>query len=305
LQLQRPFQRLLLGALLGLVIIIPGFVLVGALIPTWGSTPEESTRALPADDMVRTPTLTWNHAITIHAPAAQVYPWLVQIGDSRAAFYSITFIENAFCATSGACRYVNADRVHPEWQTPTKGAQGIIMNYMVINDYRSGQYVLATTTGKLPFIWTWLWYVQPVDANTSRLIVRHRVAFPTDAPRLAITLVFDAGFVMERAMMLGIQGRAEGIIPAPLEEPLGAAIWLLVFGMGAVCAVRFVRVADGYWALGTGLLAVIVLFVLTFVQPAMGWRLGLALTVAAGMLVAFEHRHLLRKVARWVSPPRP
>ena len=58
LQLQQPFRRLSLGALLALVIIIPGFVVVGALIPTWGSTPDEITRPLPADDMVPTPTQT-------------------------------------------------------------------------------------------------------------------------------------------------------------------------------------------------------------------------------------------------------
>ena len=71
-----------------------------------------------------------------------------------------------FCATSGSYRYVNADRVHPEWQNPVKGAQGIIVDYMVITDYQPGQYVVAATTHKLPLKWTWMWYVQPVDATT-------------------------------------------------------------------------------------------------------------------------------------------
>src|SRR5512138_3554749 len=129
---QRPFLRFLLGAAIVLVVIILGFTWVGAVTPTWGSTPDELTRALPADALVTNPVLIWNHALTIRAPAEEVYPWLVQIGDSRAAFYSIQFIENAFCATSGECRYTNAERIHPDWQSPEKGKQGIIMDYMII-----------------------------------------------------------------------------------------------------------------------------------------------------------------------------
>ena len=287
---QKPLHRALLGTVSVIVVVVVGFGWLSLIIPTWGSTPEEVTRALPADELVPQPSLIWNNALTIHASAGQVYPWLVQIGDSRAAFYSITFIENAFCATSGACRYINADRIHPEWQNPPKGAQGIIVDFMAIQDYQPGQYVLATATDKLPLKWTWLWYVQPVDANTSRLIVRHRVAFPPGAPQALINVVFAAGFVMERAMMLGIQTRAEGSVPSPVEEPLGAAIWLAVFGLGVACAVRFIRVANSYLALGTGLAAVIALFVLTYLQPAMGWRVGLLLLVLFGTVTAFAAR---------------
>ncbi len=295
---QEPFHRALLGALCLIVVVVLAFGWIGPMIPTWGSTPEEVARALPADELVPQPSLIWNHALTIHAPADRVYPWLVQIGDSRAAFYSITFIENAFCATSGACRYVNANRIHPEWQNPPKGVQGVIVDYMVIQDYQPGQYVLVTATGKVPLIWTWLWYVQPVDANTSRLIVRHRVAFPPGAPQGVIHVVFAAGFLMERAMMLGIQARAQGRVPSPVEEPLGAASWLAVFGLGVACAVRFIVVAKNHVGLATGLAAVIALFVLTYVQPAMGWRLGLLSLVLLGTVVAFAKKGLT-SLALW------
>jgi hypothetical protein len=301
---QKPFLRFLLGAAIVLVVIITGFAWIGAMIPTWGATPAEITRALPADDLVPAPDLTWNHALTIHAPADEVYPWLMQIGDSRAAFYSITFIENAFCALSGECRYVNADRVHPEWQAPAKGMQGIIVDYMAIQDYQPGQYVLATATEKLPLKWTWLWYLEPVDASTSRLIVRHRIDFPSDAPKSLIDAVFATGYVMERGMLLGIQARAEGAVPSPVEEPLGALVWLLVFAMGVACAVRFVRVANGYHALGVGLEAILVLFGLTYIQPPMVLRIVLMLMVAAGVVIAFN-RPLGRTLLARVIAPQP
>ena len=287
----KPFHRFLLGAGVSLLVIVIGFTWVGALIPTWGSTPEEVSMPLPADELVPNPDLIWNHAITIKAPAEEIYPWLVQIGDSRAAFYSIQFIENLFCATSGECRYVNADRIHPEWQNPPKGEQGIIINFLVIQDYLPDKYVLAVASDELPLGWSWLWYLQPQGADTTRLIVRHRISFPPEAPQGIIDAVFATGYVMERAMLLGIQARAEGRVPSPLEEPLGVIIWLLVFAMGVACAVRFVRVPDGYHALGVGLEALVVLFVLTYIQPPFFWRIVLLLMVAAGMLVAFD-RHL-------------
>ncbi len=294
----KPFHRALLGAVCVIVVVVVGVGWLSLVIPTWGSTPEEIARALPGDELVPHPNLIWNNVLTVHAPAGRVYPWLIQMGDSRAAFYSITFIENAFCATSGACRYVNADRVHPEWQNPPKGAQGIVVDYLVIQDYQPGEYVLATAADKLPLKWTWLWYAQPADANTSRLIVRHRVAYPPDAPQAVFDVVFAAGFVMERAMMLGIQARAEGLVPSPVEEPLGAAIWLVVFGLGVACAVRFIRAAKNYLALAAGLAAVIALFVLTYLQPAMGWRLGILFLVLLGTIVAFAKQGLTSK-ALW------
>jgi formate dehydrogenase major subunit len=49
------------------------------------------------------------------------------------------------------------------------------------------------------------------------------------------------GMVMERGMLLGIQSRAAGRLPAAWEEGLGALLWLLVLGMGVACAVRLLE----------------------------------------------------------------
>ena len=62
------------------------------LIRLWhlrrGSTKDEVQRSLPGDDLVPNPKFVWTQAITIHAPAAEVWPWLVQIGCKRAGWYS-------------------------------------------------------------------------------------------------------------------------------------------------------------------------------------------------------------------------
>ncbi len=256
--------------------------------------------ALPYDDLVPEPSLIWNHAVTIHAPPSQIYPWLIQIGDSRAAFYSITFIENAFCATSGECRYVNANKIHPEWQNPEKGKQGIIMDYMVIHDYQKDQYVLAVQSEKLPLKWTWLWYLNPLGNQTTKLIVRHRVSFPPDTPKSLIDSIFTTGFVMEKAMLNGIKSRAEGNIPWEGEEALGALVWLLTFGIGILCATRFIHPQNDFRYLTIGILVIGTLFVLTYIQPTMLWRVLLVLLITISFVIC-EKPGLLSKTLAGIN----
>ena len=74
---------------LGVVVLGVAYVFV---VRPWhlrmGSTKDEVQRSLPGDDLVPNPKFVWNQAITIHAPAAEIWPWLVQIGNQRAGWYS-------------------------------------------------------------------------------------------------------------------------------------------------------------------------------------------------------------------------
>jgi len=60
----------------------------------WGSTDEEVDKSLPGDDLAANAKLRATHAITINASPAQIWPWLVQIGQGRGGFYSYDWIEN-------------------------------------------------------------------------------------------------------------------------------------------------------------------------------------------------------------------
>src|SRR5262245_61191325 len=75
----------------------------------WGATAEEVTETLPGDDLVADPKTQATHAVTIDAPPEAVWPWLVQIGQDRAGFYSYTWLEDLF-----GCRMRNTYRVVPE-----------------------------------------------------------------------------------------------------------------------------------------------------------------------------------------------
>lgn len=85
-------------------------------IYTWGATEPEITAELPGDELVATDALRTTRAVTIDAPIDSVWPWLVQIGEDRAGFYSYSLLERAVGATIH-----NAKCIHPEWQDPSVG----------------------------------------------------------------------------------------------------------------------------------------------------------------------------------------
>jgi hypothetical protein len=82
---------------------------------TWGATPEEQQLALPGDGD-SAPAAYFTRAITIEAPASAVWPWLLQIGQDRAGFYSNDWLENLAFADIH-----NADVLRPEWQQRALG----------------------------------------------------------------------------------------------------------------------------------------------------------------------------------------
>lgn len=67
--------------------------------------------SLPGDDLVPRPRLGTTRAITIQAPAAEIWPWLVQMGQGRGWMYSYERLENLI-----RCDMHNADRILPEHQ---------------------------------------------------------------------------------------------------------------------------------------------------------------------------------------------
>ena len=52
------------------------------------ATDEEVFASLPGDDLIPHPMIETTHAITIRVPAAEIWPWLVQMGNYRAGWYA-------------------------------------------------------------------------------------------------------------------------------------------------------------------------------------------------------------------------
>lgn len=74
----------------------------------WGATDDEVRETYPGADLIAGGTRSATMAVTIDAPPAKVWPWLVQMGYGRAGWYSWDHLDN-FGQPS-------AEVLHPEWQ---------------------------------------------------------------------------------------------------------------------------------------------------------------------------------------------
>jgi hypothetical protein len=61
---------------------------------TWGATPDQVSRPLPGDELVTRPTFNATRAITIAATPQEIWPWLLQVGVTRAGWYSYDILDN-------------------------------------------------------------------------------------------------------------------------------------------------------------------------------------------------------------------
>jgi hypothetical protein len=172
---------------------------------SWGATEEELKMSLPGDQFVERPQLYATHAITINAPADDVWPWLVQVGQTRGGFYSYTWLENLV-----GCHMQNADQLVPEWQDLIVGDE------VWLHPKAPPLKVLAIEPGRAIVLEkSWTFFLRPINAHSTRLIIRGRGEFNPDLGNALLNFMLWRGifepahFIMERKMMLGIKERAE------------------------------------------------------------------------------------------------
>lgn len=281
-------RRFLFGFSLALVLIIAGFSIANGLIPNWGSTPEEQSRALPGDEIFPQPVTKWTHAITINAAPEAVWPWLIQMGDTRGGFYSYRYVEKAVMLLFGAnpaLYYNNAASVHPEWQSPTAG-DGMIMDTLVLRDFKANQYVIAGPKPEMSdggLLWTW--YIEPAGEGRTRLIVHMLVQIPGMQDNKAIDTAMNlATFMMGRKMMDGIKLRAEGGAEADWVQVAEALVWFAALAAGIAAAQRFMTRSSWKFPLAVGLASIAALFVMVYLQPALWLRVLIDLGLVGALV---------------------
>jgi hypothetical protein len=182
---------------------------VGVLYPllrrpilTWGATSEEAVSRLPGDELLEDADGVSTRAITIDAPAASVWPWLVQIGPSpRGGAYTYDWIENLL-----GLNMHSVDCVLPEFQHPEVGDTiGLGSNRMRLERVEP-RHLLARRSEDGNWVWT---FVLRAHNGTTRLISRNRFRLPTIAARIGMLPMEPGSLLMERKMLRGIKARAE------------------------------------------------------------------------------------------------
>lgn len=173
----------------------------------WGASDAELTLALPGDDLVDEPTFNATRAITVNAPAENIWPWLVQVGLTRAGWYSYDWLDNL--------GRPSARRIIPELQD-LKPGDVVPMS----PDGTQGMRVLALDAPH-SMIWgtpgemTWAWLLEPLPGGSTRVISRVRSRYRWLSPAIAFSMLVEFTDIwMMRRMLLNIRERAETMADA-------------------------------------------------------------------------------------------
>lgn len=194
----------------------------------WGATAEEASTPLPGDGLVPEAVYTTTRAVTVRASAESIWPWLVQLGQARAGFYTYDWLEQIVGA---AIR--SADRIVPELQqlvvgdtvllSPVGGPAVAVLEpvcALVLSqtmDLRTARSIPPVPVTRWAMDWTWTFALRPLPDGATRLLVRTRADYRPRAVLAPVVglLLEPIHFVMERGMLIGIKHRAEHAATVP------------------------------------------------------------------------------------------
>jgi len=193
--------------------VVIGVIAIVLLMPwmdRWGASANEISATLPGDELVTSPRYIYNRVVTVDAAPEQIYPWLVQLGAEKGGMYSYSWFETNVLH----CELINADQLHPEWQTlkvgdkvkmcpgnsgpPAYEVAMLVPNQAIVMGHQEN--------GRWSDVWQFV--LLPQADGSTRMIVRGRNALEG----LLWDVIRPGEFVMMRGMMLGIKERAEGMV---------------------------------------------------------------------------------------------
>ncbi len=193
----------------GIVLLLAGYDrLIRPWHMRWGATKEEVNESIPGDELSKAKYFRSTRAITVKASAEEVWPWLVQMGWKKGAFYSYNWLEKLF-----GMQMNNADEIHPEWQeleegdeiwvAPPKYGESAKMKVDTLVPNRTLALATSVNGG-------WSLHLDPVDEQSCRLIARFHMNPPGIWGKIFHYAVLEpVHFIMERGMLKGIKKRAE------------------------------------------------------------------------------------------------
>jgi hypothetical protein len=193
----------------------------------WGATAEEQQMVLPGDDRDPAPYVT--RAIDIDAPPSAVWPWILQMGQDRAGYYSHTWLENLFGADIH-----NANSLHPEWQQRAIGDRVPLARPDLLFGIGAAGHtdIVVLEPERTIGVIVGRFVLQPVGDDRTRLVFRESAATQgagAQGPAAIRVLIWDpAHFVMVHRVLVGIAERAEGrpLVPPALQFAARVG-WLL------------------------------------------------------------------------------
>jgi hypothetical protein len=207
----------------------------------WGATVGEAAARLPGDEFVPDPAENTTLAVTVDAPAPEVWAWLVQLGHGRGGMYSYDWLENLI-----GLDIHSSDEIREEWQHLDVGDRVVVVpegygpipagySFSVARVDPGRAVVLRQSPPEHPWNGVWSFHSMPTGDGRCRLLARSRTERqPKIGLRMATRVGEPLTLVMTRRMLHGIKQRAErrtrtalrsaaagGVTAAALRAPAG------------------------------------------------------------------------------------
>lgn len=150
-----------------------------------GSTSKERSAAMPGDDLVSRPQMRTDHAVTINAPPATVWPWLTQMGWHLAGWYTPRWVDRLLFPDN----WTALDHLDPHLVRGLRTGDTIpdgpprTAQYVVAQVEPPRRLVLHSTTHIPPgwdtrfgvaFVWTWSFCLTALPGGRTRVHLRVR-----------------------------------------------------------------------------------------------------------------------------------
>lgn len=215
-----------------------------------------SLRHLPGDELLPDASAEATDGITIEAPPERVWPWLVQMGCQRAGYYAIDWLDNAGQRSSRELvpelQQLEVGQIIPASPDSEEGFEVLRLEapqLLVLGGLYDARLAIqqpfASTRPEQYWHVTWAFWLEPLNASSTRLHVRARAAFPPSGRSHALWLGPVHHF-MQRRMLKHLAARAEQRLPREdyrevLSGVGGAALILANF------LTPFLRHARSHW----------------------------------------------------------
>jgi hypothetical protein len=176
------------------------------------ATRAEAAAPLPGDELLPEPRESLTHAITIRRSAAEVWPWLVQMGGDRAGWYSYDVVDNggrpSFDHLDPSLQELSVGSVLPSLPNSAEG-----FTVVDLEPERSLVLGLPCPFGGPPVL-TWSFVLEEPEPGCTRLLTRARIGDdyepPFGLPEWSVHSLVPWGHgVMHGKQLQGIRDRAE------------------------------------------------------------------------------------------------
>lgn len=175
----------------------------------WGATDAEVASPMPGDELLPDAQYRTTRAITINAPPAAVWPWLVQVGGGRAGFYSNDLLDNLGRSSATAIVPALQHLEVGQWVPLSPSGVPTPQTAFRVHSFVAGQWLLWAKPDS-----TWSWRLAALPDSRTRLVTRIHAHYDWTRPLtalLGVVLMEFGDFAMLRRMLRGIKARAEAV----------------------------------------------------------------------------------------------